>query len=100
MNEVTQQLEEMQRKLLQALELIAVGDVEYPKEFAHDTLIELGFWEKREPIICTVPADDPETVWAKDMVSYAHVDDPDGIRYRQFASEVLPPWAVNIEGMK
>lgn len=44
-----EQLEEMQRKLQQALELIAVGDVSAPAEFCRDTLVELGFWNITDP---------------------------------------------------
>lgn len=48
MDERIQQLEEMQRKLLQALELIAVGDVSVPTLFCRDTLVELGFWNIKD----------------------------------------------------
>lgn len=30
------------------------------------------------------------------MITYAHKDDPNGIRFRQYLTDKIPDWAVNI----
>ncbi len=42
----------------------------------------------------TVRSDD---LLGEPMVHYAHKSDPNGIRFRQFANDKLPPWAVDVK---
>ena len=33
----------------------------------------------------------------EEMISYAHKDEPDGVRFCQYAKDKLPPWAVDVK---
>lgn len=50
---------------------------------------------------CMEPDDIRSTdLLGEPMVHYAHKQDPNGIRFRQYAKDPLPQWAVDVQPCK
>ena len=60
--------------------------------FGDDEELEVNGSEFLGEVRRMFPYKDPEP-----MITYAHRQDPKGIRFRAYAKDALPPWAVDVK---
>lgn len=73
-------------KLIDEIETIAVNDKSGCLRCTE--IVNLIHW--------TLRSDEARWVDTEPMVTYSHVNDPTGVRFRQYKKDPLPPWAVDV----